>query len=351
MPRINIGGRQIDIPEVDHNLREIGYDLVNRRLIEETKCGGKLTVAKVEEAFSNQTETHKLIEDIKNCGGLIEPVFITLKGKRWVVRDGNRRFYCYRQLSKEDPNSWSTIRCYEAPADMTDKEIDEYIDRVQNDIGKVEWSPYAVISMMIERVRKYGEDLDVVCQSYNITEKEYRDREIAYDTYTMYLDWLKERTSVRWSLKENQLHPVLRSAITKQTFHGGEEMTDHRTEDGDFLAELEQMECEESHRHTDLTGVVKDCVVEALEIGSDQYQWWRFDLELKGDGSRRQPAADLLWWNGCDGILVGMVRPEATGFLGAARLDRDETSDGFDVLGTYASVEETQRAVIGAAAL
>lgn len=125
--------------------------------------------------------------------------------------------------------------------------------------------------------------------------------------------------------------------------------SDEPVEDGDFLAELEQMECEESHCHTDLTGVAKNCVVEALEIENDQYQWWQFDLEFEGDDSRREPAADLLWWNGYDGILVGMVRPEETGFLGAARLDRrDEASEGFDVLGVFVSVEAAQRMVVEA---
>jgi hypothetical protein len=41
-----------------------------------------------------------------------------------------------------------------------------------------------------------------------------------------------------------------------------------------------------------------------------------------------------------------MVRPEATGFLAAARLDR--TSEEFDVLGVFSSVEDAQKAVVEA---
>lgn len=118
---------------------------------------------------------------------------------------------------------------------------------------------------------------------------------------------------------------------------------DEPIEDGDFLAELERAECVDVPCDLTDVGVVKDCVVEALEIGGDSYQWWRFNLECN---ARRQPAADLLWWNGYDGVVVGIVREEETGFLGAARLDRrDETSGGLDVLGIYASLEKAQRAV------
>jgi hypothetical protein len=122
------------------------------------------------------------------------------------------------------------------------------------------------------------------------------------------------------------------------------EEADEPIEDEEFLAELEGEE--ESLPHNNSVGVMRDIVPEDFGIAEDQYQWRRFDLDLN---ARRQPAADLRWWNGYDGILVGMVRQEAAGFQAAARLDRrDEASEGLDVLGIYPSVEAAQTAVVEA---
>ncbi len=98
-----------------------------------------------------QTSVKNLIPEIKDHGGLVEPILVRHDTKQ--VIEGNSRLAVYRKLYEEtkDPR-WAEIQC-RCVAKLTPEEQDAYLSEIHLK-GRTQWSPYEKAYLAYTRHRK-----------------------------------------------------------------------------------------------------------------------------------------------------------------------------------------------------
>jgi len=86
--------------------------------------------------LSKMDHVKELKKDIKNTGGLFEPVIVRRSTNE--VIEGNCRLAAYRLLYNEDPVKWANIPCEILPENITEDQINSILVLL-NISGKKKW--------------------------------------------------------------------------------------------------------------------------------------------------------------------------------------------------------------------
>lgn len=91
-----------------------------------------------------------LVQDIKENGGLIDPVIV--KDGTFEVLEGNSRLAAYRLLAIKDPIKWGMMRCTVLPADIPEELIFALLGQYHIK-GKKDWAPYEQAGFLYRRYK------------------------------------------------------------------------------------------------------------------------------------------------------------------------------------------------------
>ncbi len=81
----------------------------------------------------------QLVQDIKNHGGLIEPLLV--RDGTLDVLEGNSRLAAYRYLATKDATKWGRVKCTLLPRTISSSQISALLSQLHLK-GKREWPPY-----------------------------------------------------------------------------------------------------------------------------------------------------------------------------------------------------------------
>lgn len=98
--------------------------------------------------LSEQEHVKQLVQEIKQHGGLIEPVIV--RGGTMHVVEGNSRLAAYRLLAKSDPIKWGTMRCQVLPLDTEESVIFAILAQFHIK-GKKDWAPFEQAGFLYRR--------------------------------------------------------------------------------------------------------------------------------------------------------------------------------------------------------
>lgn len=144
------------------------------------------------ERLSRQEHVKQLVQDIRQHGGLMDPVLV--RGGSMHVLEGNSRLAAYRILAKSEPIKWGMIRCKLLPKDI-DEELIFAILAQYHIKGKKDWVPYEQAGFLFRRQQMGGIDATKLAQEVGIGRNTVKDM-IA--TYQFMIDH-NQQDVTRWS--------------------------------------------------------------------------------------------------------------------------------------------------------
>lgn len=106
------------------------------------------TQEEIQECLQRMDHVRELKEDIKENGGLIEPLYV--KEKTLEVVEGNSRLAAYRMLADENAVQWEKVKCAVLPAEVDDSAIASLLGQLHLK-GKKDWRPYEQASFLHRR--------------------------------------------------------------------------------------------------------------------------------------------------------------------------------------------------------
>jgi disulfide oxidoreductase YuzD len=240
---ISVLGKKIPTEIKNVKVKEVNFWVDNPRvnsLIKRTYGNKKPTDAQVEDILRNQEHVKELLQQIKNDGGLLDPILV--RGK--IVVEGNSRLCAYRILldkaeqakDKEGIGQWSTIKAQVIP-DNTDEETIFSILGIWHLKGKKEWDTFeksAYLKRMKEQykypVQKISEIIgeSVTFVNDNIEAHDLMVKNNVYDLkkYSYFIELVKNRGIGQYEKKDNKLRDNIIVAIKDGLFNKAEEIRD-----------------------------------------------------------------------------------------------------------------------------
>jgi hypothetical protein len=157
-----IGGKEVKVESGKLDIFELKYYGDNPRINSlVSKLPQPASQTSIEKEIWDLDSVHELFGQIKNNGGLIEPVLV--KGNE--VIEGNCRLCCYRQLyekaSDGDKGKWREIPVKILPQDLTEKEVFILLGTIHVN-AKTPWDPFEKASYIYRMGDKLKEDLEQI---------------------------------------------------------------------------------------------------------------------------------------------------------------------------------------------
>ena len=109
------------------------------------------TQEEIQECLQAMDHVRELRDDIRENGGLIEPLYV--KEATLEVVEGNSRLAAYRMLAEENPILWGTAKCAILPREVHDSAIASLLGQLHLK-GKKDWLPYEQASFLYRRHHK-----------------------------------------------------------------------------------------------------------------------------------------------------------------------------------------------------
>ena len=138
-----INGKEITLTDVELNQYDLMFYQDNPRvysILHENECDDP-SQQQIEELMKSQEHVKELREQIKQHGGLIEPLIAIKKDNQYVVLEGNSRLAAYRILGEEKPLEWSKVRVELLPENTSDDDIFSLLGSLHL-AAKKEWSVF-----------------------------------------------------------------------------------------------------------------------------------------------------------------------------------------------------------------
>jgi hypothetical protein len=111
-------------------------------------AGKAPTQEEIQACLQDMEHVRDLRDDIKENGGLIEPLYV--KEKTLEVVEGNSRLAAYRMLAEQNAVEWEIVKCAMLPNDVTDSAIASLLGQLHLK-GKKDWRPYEQASFLHRR--------------------------------------------------------------------------------------------------------------------------------------------------------------------------------------------------------
>jgi len=145
----------------------------------------------------------ELVLDIKNNGGLIEPVIV--KPETNEVLEGNSRLAAYRLLAKSNAIKWGLIKCTFLPNGVDENTIFTLLAQFHIK-GKKDWAPFEQAGFLYRRLNDHKLPIDTIAKDVGLKVGEAK---LFIETYDFMLRH-KEDDSTKWSyylefLKSNKI--------------------------------------------------------------------------------------------------------------------------------------------------
>lgn len=102
----------------------------------------------IQQCLQDMDHVRDLRDDIKENGGLIEPLYV--KEATLEVVEGNSRLAAYRMLAEENAVQWETVKCAILPKAVHDSAIASLLGQLHLK-GKKDWLPYEQASFLHRR--------------------------------------------------------------------------------------------------------------------------------------------------------------------------------------------------------
>ena len=146
----------------------------------------------IEEHLQTLEHVKELRQEIKENGGLIEPLYV--KESTLEVVEGNSRLAAYRLLADENAIVWEKVLCAVMPKEVTDSAIASLLGQLHLK-GKKDWRPYEQASFLQRRHHKEGISIPTLQKEFNLGDKLIRHRIAVIDFMIKHAD----NTVERWS--------------------------------------------------------------------------------------------------------------------------------------------------------
>lgn len=146
----------------------------------------------IEEHLQTLDHVRELRDDIRENGGLIEPLYV--KETTLEVVEGNSRLAAYRLLAEENAIQWERVKCAVLPKKVSDSAIASLLGQLHLK-GKKDWRPYEQASFLYRRHRKDKITIPALTKEFNISEKAIKHRIAVIDFMIKHDD----NTIGRWS--------------------------------------------------------------------------------------------------------------------------------------------------------
>ena len=150
------------------------------------------------ERLKKMEHVRVLITDIKENGGLIDPIIV--KGTSMEVLEGNSRLAAYCFLAEKDPIKWSSIRCRVLLGD-TDQSLVFALLGQYHVKGKKDWAPYEKAGFIYRRHKQQKIPISDIATELGMSAKEAKH---LTDVFGFMLDHEEAKTE-RWSFYDEYL--------------------------------------------------------------------------------------------------------------------------------------------------
>jgi len=195
-----IKGHEIRISHEEVEQKRLRFYEANPRIYSLLRQdgGGHPTQEQIEKQLLAMEHVKVLIQDIKQHGGLIEPLIV--RDQTYDVLEGNSRLAAYRALARQDPVKWAKIRCTILPHDVDEKLVFALLAQVHIK-GKKDWAKYEQAGFLYRRSTEQKIDLHTLSQESSLSLQRVRQ---LIDIYRFMLD-VKENDIKHWSHYEEFL--------------------------------------------------------------------------------------------------------------------------------------------------
>ena len=176
-----IGGKEIPTEGAKLDIFELKYYPDNPRINSVvSKLPQPATQKAIEKGIWDLDSVHELFIQIKNNGGLIDPVLV--KGNE--VIEGNCRLCCYRQLYEKAGNSekgmWREIPAKILPDNLTEEELFILLGTIHV-TAKTPWDPFEKASYIWRMSDKLHKDWDQIAKLLGMDKSEVWRSAQVYD--------------------------------------------------------------------------------------------------------------------------------------------------------------------------
>jgi len=168
------------------SLRHLRHDTLkfypeNPRVYSVLHAGAATTPSQeeIQECLQAMDHVRELRDDIKENGGLIEPLYV--KEATLEVVEGNSRLAAYRMLAEENAVEWETAKCAILPKEVSDSAIASLLGQLHLK-GKKDWLPYEQASFLHRRHYKDKISISNLAKEVPLKERgiEHRIKVIDY---------------------------------------------------------------------------------------------------------------------------------------------------------------------------
>jgi hypothetical protein len=111
-------------------------------------AGNAPSQEEIQECLEAMDHVRELRDDIRENGGLIEPLYV--KEATLEVVEGNSRLAAYRMLGEENAIQWEKVKCAVLPKEVHDSAIASLLGQLHLK-GKKDWRPYEQASFLHRR--------------------------------------------------------------------------------------------------------------------------------------------------------------------------------------------------------
>jgi hypothetical protein len=152
------------------------------------------------EKLSDLEHVRELVLNIKENGGLIEPLLV--KPETLEVLEGNSRLAAYRRLCSENPIKWGRVKSTFLPVGMSELEIFSLLAEYHIN-GKKDWSPYEQAGFIYRRYKEHGLSISSIAKESGLKPADAKNYIDTYDfmlqhdnepsKWSYYFEFIKSR--------------------------------------------------------------------------------------------------------------------------------------------------------------
>ncbi len=196
---LTIRGTKIPIAYEEIEQRNLRYYAENPRIYSMVRREGKTpTQADIEQQLLGMEHVKQLVQDIKQHGALLEPVFV--KDGTFEVLEGNSRLAAYRALAKQEPIRWAKMRCIVLPDDVPENLTFALLAQLHLK-GKKDWAPFEQAGYLYRRYYDQKVDPSTLAAESNLSQQRVRQLIETYD----FMVKCDETDIAKWSYYEEFL--------------------------------------------------------------------------------------------------------------------------------------------------
>lgn len=220
---------------VDCNSIPLSYLKLDPENVRFKHIPDELTDEQIEDYIWKETDTKKLLREIKYSQGLSEPPYVKkISDNEYLVIEGNRRTVCLRRLveeieSRKEKNvpieKISHPQCYVLPENLDESAIALLLARIHVS-GKKTWNAMNKGAYVHELIKKYGYDWEEIAKAINMGKntinqnvkavdatyeyhKKYPDDDMWTQRFSHFLELYKRRGLKDWSENPHNLEKFM----------------------------------------------------------------------------------------------------------------------------------------------